>query len=134
VIAFISIIVLTFAIALVILGGVTIWLERGQRRLQGVALTIVGLLTSLGYTFLGSRFSLRTFGRLIIHVDLPALMATALTYTVGVLVGSSLGVGLFLWATGRFHDRVERTVIAFIVSGFLIALAVTFLAVALSSP
>lgn len=133
-IAFISIIVLTFAIALVILGGVTIWLERGQRRLQGVALTIVGLLTSLGYTFLGSRFSLRTFGRLIIHVDLPALMATALTYTVGVLVGSSLGVGLFLWATGRFHDRVERTVIAFIVSGFLIALAVTFLAVALSSP
>jgi hypothetical protein len=61
-------------------------------------------------------------------------MATALTYTVGVLVGSSLGVGLFLWATGRFHDRVERTVIAFIVSGFLIALAVTFLAVALSSP
>jgi len=134
VIAFISIIVLTFAIALLILGGVTIWLERGQRRLQGVALTIVGLLTGVGYAFLGSRFSLRLFGRLIIQVDLPALMATALTYTLGVLVGSGLGVGLFLWATGRFHDRVERTVIAFLVSGFLVALAVTFLAVALSSP
>jgi hypothetical protein len=134
VISFISIIVLTFAFGLIVLGGITIWLERGRRRLQGVALTLVGILTSLGYAFLGSRFSLRWFGRLIIQVDLPTLMATALTYTAGVLIGSALGLGLFLWVTGRFHDRVERTVVAFVVSGLLIGLAVTFLAVVLSSP
>ena len=132
-IAFISIVVLTFAFALMVLGGVTIWLEEGKRRLQGVALAATGLLTSVGYAFLGSRFSIQLFGRLIVRVDLPALMATALTYTVGVSAGAALGLGLFLWATGRFRDRVERTVVAFVVSGLLIALVVTFLAVVLSS-
>ncbi len=132
-IAFISIVVLTFAFALMVLGGVTIWLEEGRRRLQGVALALTGLLTSVGYAFLGSRFALRLFGRLIVRVDLPALMVTALTYTVGVSVGAALGLGLFLWATGRFQDRVERTVVAFVVVGLLVALVVTFLAVVLSS-
>jgi len=133
VIALISIIVLTFATTLIALGAITMWLERGPGRLQGVALTVVGVLTGLGYAFLGSRFSLQLFGRLIIRVDLPALMATAITYTAGVVIGLALGLGLFLWATGRFQDRVERTVVAFAVSGLLIALVVTFLAVVLSS-
>jgi hypothetical protein len=133
VIAFISIVVLTFAAALIVLGAITMWLERERRRLQGVTLTVVGLLVAVSYAFLGSRFSLQLFNRLIIRVDLPALMATALTYTLGVLIGSVLGLGLFLWATGRFRDRVERTVVAFVVSGFLVALVVTFVAVVLSS-
>jgi hypothetical protein len=134
VISFISIVILTFAAALIVLGVITQWLERGRGRWQGVALTLVGLLTGVGYAFLGSRFSLRVFGRLIIRVDLPSLMATAFTYTAGVLMGAALGLGLFLWATGRFRDRVERTVVAFVVSGFLVGLLVTFLAIVLSSP
>ena len=133
-IAFISIIILTFATALIVLGAITMWLERGRGRLQGVALTAVGLLTAVAYGFLGSRFSLRLFGRLIIRVDLPALMATAFTYTAGVVIGSALSLGLFLWATGRFRDRVERTVVASVVSALLVALVVTFLAIVLSSP
>ncbi len=133
-IALISIIVLTFATALIALGAITMWLERGRGRLQGVALTVVGLLTGAGYSFLGSRFSLRLFGRLIIRVDLPALMATAFTYTAGVLIGLALSLGLFLWATDRFRDQVERTVVASVVSGLLVALVVTFLAIVLSSP
>jgi len=134
VIEFISIVVLTFALALIVLGAITMWLERGRGRLQGVALTLVGLLVGIGYAFLGSRFSLALFDRLIVQVDLPALMATAFTYTAGVLSGVSLAVGLFLWATGRFRHRVERTTIAFIVVGVLVALAVTFIAVVLSTP
>lgn len=133
-IAFISIIILTFATALIALGAITMWLERGRGRLQGVALTVVGLLTGVGYAFLGSRFALKLFGRLIIRVDLPALMATAFTYTAGVLIGSLLSLGLFLWATGRFRDQVERTVVASVVSGLFVALVVTFLAIVLSSP
>ncbi len=133
-IEFISIVVLTFALALIVLGAITMWLERGRGRLQGVALTLVGLLVGIGYAFLGSRFSLALFDRLIVQVDLPALMATAFTYTAGVLSGVSLAVGLFLWATGRFRHRVERTTIAFIVVGVLVALAVTFIAVVLSTP
>ncbi len=133
-IQFISIVVLTFALALIVLGAITMWLERGRGRLQGVALTLVGLLVGIGYAFLGSRFSLALFDHLIVQVDLPALMATAFTYTAGVLSGASLAVGLFLWATGRFRHRVERTTIAFIVVGVLVALAVTFIAVVLSTP
>lgn len=133
-IEFISIVVLTFALALIVLGAITMWLERGRGRLQGVALTLVGLLVGIGYAFLGSRFSLALFDHLIVQVDLPALMATAFTYTAGVLSGVSLAVGLFLWATGRFRHRVERTAAAFVVVGVLVALAATFIAIVLSTP
>ena len=132
-IEFISIIVLTFALALIGLGAVTMWLERRRGRLQGIALTLIGLLVGAGYAFLGSRFSMAIFHRLIVRVDLPALMATALTYTTGVLGGAALAAGLFLWATGRFRQQVERTVAAFIAVGVLVALAATFIAVVLSA-
>lgn len=132
-IEFISIVMLTFALALIVLGAITMWLERGRARLQGIALTLVGLLVGAGYAFLGSRFSLKFFKRLIVQVDLPALMATAFTYTTGVLSGIALAVGLFLWATGRFRHRVERTAAAFVVAGVLVALMATFLAVALGA-
>lgn len=133
-IEFISIVVLTFALALIVLGAITMWLERGQGRLKGIALTVVGLLVGSGYAFLGSRFSLALFDRLIVRVDLPSLMATAFTYTTGVLGGTALAVGLFLWATGRFRHQVERTSAAFIVVGVLVALVATVFAVALSAP
>jgi hypothetical protein len=131
---FISIVVLTFALALIVLGAVTMWLERGRGRLQGIALTLVGLLVGAGYAFLGSRFSLTLLDRLVVRVDLPALMATAFTYTAGVLSGSGLAVGLFLWATGRFRHRVERTMAAFVAAGVLVAVVGILLAVALSGP
>jgi hypothetical protein len=131
-IEFISIFVLTFALALIVLGLVTMWLERGRGRLQGITLTMIGLLVGAGYAFLGSRFSMALFDRLIVRVDLPALMATALTYTTGVLGGAALAAGLFLWATGRFRQQVERTVAAFVVVGVLVALAATIIAIALS--
>ncbi len=130
---FISIVVLTFALVLIVLGAITIWLEHGRGRLQGGALVIVGLLTGAGYAFLGSRFSLGMFDRLIVTVDLPALMGTALTYTVGVLGGAALAGGIFLWATDRFRHRAERASIAIAVSGVLVALVVTLIAIALSS-
>jgi hypothetical protein len=134
VIEFISIVILTFALALIMLGVITMWLERGRARLLGVALTFVGLLVGAGYTFLGSRFSLALFDRLIVRVDLPALMSMAFTYTAGVLVGASLAVGLFLWATGRFRHQVERTAAAFVVVGMVVALIATIFAVLLSTP
>ena len=130
----ISIIVLTFALALILLGIVTTWLERGRGRWQGITLALVGLVVGIGYAFLGSRFSLALFSRLIVRVDLPALMATAFTYTIGVLGGVALAVGLFLWATGHFQQHVERTVVALVFAGVLVALVATFLAVALSNP
>ena len=74
------------------------------------------------------------FDRLVVRVDLPRLMATAFTYTAGVLGGASLAVGLFLWATGRFRQRVERTVVAFVAFGVLVAVVATLFAVVLSQP
>ena len=46
-IQFISIVVLTFALGLVLLGAITTWLERGRTRLQGIALTVVGVLVCI---------------------------------------------------------------------------------------
>jgi hypothetical protein len=134
VIEFISIVVFTFALALIVLGAITIWLERGPGRLKGIALMLVGLFVGGGYAFLGSSLSLKYFDRLIVRVDLPNLMATAFTYTTGVLGGIALAVGLFLWATGRFRHQVERTSVAFIVVGALVALVATVFAIALSAP
>jgi drug/metabolite transporter (DMT)-like permease len=134
VVEFISIVVFTFALALIVLGAITIWLERGAGRLKGIALMLVGLFVGGGYAFLGSSLSLKYFDRLIVRVDLPNLMATAFTYTTGVLGGIALAVGLFLWATGRFRHQVERTSVAFIVVGALVALVATVFAIALSAP
>ncbi len=131
---FISIVVLTFALALIVLGLITVWLERGIGRLKGVALLLVGMCSGCGFSFLGSRYSLALFNRLIVRVDLPALMSTAFTYTAGVLGGIALAVGLFLWATGRFRNQADRTAVAFIVAGVLVVLIATVLAVLLSSP
>lgn len=133
-IEFISIVVLTFALALIVLGAITIWLERGTGRFKGIALIIVGFLVGAGYAFLGSRFSLTLFDRLIVRVDLPTLMGTAFTYTTGVLGGTALAVGLFLWATGRFRHQAERTAAAFVIVVVLVALIATVVAVALSTP
>jgi hypothetical protein len=134
VVEFISIIVLTFALALIVLGAITIWLERGTGRLKGIALVVVGLLVGAGYAFLGSRFSLALFDRLIVRVDLPALMSTAFTYTAGVLGGVALAAGLFLWATGRFRHQAERTSMALVIVGIVVALVATVFAIALSAP
>jgi hypothetical protein len=134
VVEFISIIVLTFALALIVLGAITMWLERGTGRLKGIALVLVGLLVGAGYAFLGSRFSLALFDRLIVRVDLPALMSTAFTYTAGVLGGVALAAGLFLWATGRFRHQAEQMSIALVVVGIVVALVATVFAIALSAP
>ena len=132
-IEFISIIVLTFALALLVLGVITLWLERGRARLEGIVLIVVGLVVGTAYALLGSRFSLTLFDRLIIRVDLPALMSTALTYTAGVLSGASLAVGIFLWATSRFRRQVGRAVLVFVIAGSAVAVVSILLAVILGT-
>ena len=128
-----SILVLTFSLTLVLLGLVTFWLERRPGRWQGVVVSLVGLLVGAGYAFLGSRFSLALFGRLIVRVNLPALMGTAITYTVGVLGGVGLAVGLFLWVTGRYQAwQIRRRLLAMILVALLLAVLLTFAAVWLS--
>lgn len=130
---FLSVLVLTFSATLIVLGIITFWLEHESLRWQGIVIVLLGLLVGLGYTFLGSRFALALFGRLIVRVNLPALMATALLYTIGVLGGSSLAFGIFLWVTGRYQAwQLRRRVIALALLAVLLAIAFTFLAVWLS--
>lgn len=128
-----SILVLTFSATLTVLGLITLWLERGPGRWQGIVVCLLGLLMSAGYAFLGSRFSLTLFGRLVVAVDLPALMMTAVTYTVGVLGGIALSVALFFWVTGRYRDwQIRRRVLVLVLFAVLLAVLLTFLAVWLS--
>jgi len=97
-------------------------------------MTLVGLLVGIVYAFLGSRFSERLLGQLVVKVDLPILMATAFTYTAGVLLGAGIAVGLFLWTTSRFRRQMERAEVVFIVAGAAVALIATVLAIILSAP
>ncbi|MGC9347275.1 MAG: hypothetical protein ACP5JG_03970 [Anaerolineae bacterium] len=133
-IEFLSIMIFTFALALFMLGAFTIWMERRKRRLVGILMMICALVIAVGYAFLGSRFSIAAFGRLIITIDLPRLMTTAIVYTIGVLAGFGLGAGAFLWISGRLikPTRIERQLAVFIVLILVIALAISLLAVQIS--
>lgn len=128
-----SILVLTFSLTLVVLGLLTLWLERGPGRWQGIAVALLGLLVGAGYSLLASRYSILFFGDLIVRVDLPRLMATALAYTVGVLGGGGLALGLFLWVTGRYQAwQIRRRVIAMVLLVLVLGILLTFLAIWLS--
>ena len=128
-----SILVLTFSLTLILLGLLTLWLERGPGRWQGIAVTLLGLLVGASYSLLASRFSILLFGDLIVRVDLPRLMATALAYTVGVLGGAGLALGLFLWVTGRYQVwQIRRRVIATVLLVLVLGILLTFQAIWLS--
>jgi hypothetical protein len=130
-----SILILTFALSLVALGLVTMWLERDPGRWQGIIISMLGLLVGVGYAFLASRFSISTFGRLIVRVDLPFLLVTAVNYGIGMLVGVGMSVGLFMWVTGRFKvSQVRHRVLSLALTVFVLAAALIALAIRLSYP
>ncbi len=129
-----SIIIFTFALALFLLGSFTLWIEKARRRTLGLVMMLSALLIAASYAFLGSRFSIATLGRLIIAVDLPRLMVTALVYTLGVLIGLALAAGLFLWISGRLirPTRLERQLALFVGITLLIGLCISLIAIAIS--
>ena len=133
-IEFLSILIFSFALSLFVLGVITWWMERDKKRLLGPLMTGAALIIAVGYAFLGSRFSIITFGRLIITIDLPRLMTTAILYTIGVLFGVGLAGGLFLWISGRLikAKHFESKVAYFLVVVLAIALVVSLLAVRFS--
>jgi len=133
-IEFLSIVIFTFALALLGLGAFTWWIERDRRRNVGILMMVSALLIAACYTFLGSRFSIAVFGRLIITIDLPQLMTTAVLYTIGVLMGFGLAGGAFLWVSGRLVKTTgfERKLAIFIIVILTIALLISLIAVQIS--
>lgn len=133
-IEFLSILIFTFALALFVLGMITWWMESDKKRLLGPFMAGTALFIAVGYAFFGSRFSITTFGRLIITIDLPRLMTTAIVYTIGVLCGVGLAGGVFLWISGRLlkPSRFESKLVYFLVVVLVIALVVSLLAVRFS--
>ncbi len=133
-IEFLSIVVFTFALALWVLGAITWWIERGKKQTAGILMICSALVIAVGYAFLGSRFAIAVFGRLIITVDLPRLMATAVVYTIGVLLGCGLAGGAFLWFSGRLvkPTKHERQLATFIAIVLLVALMISLIAVGIS--
>ena len=134
VIELLSIVIFTFALALLGLGAFTWWIERDNRRNLGILMMVSALLIAACYAFLGSRFSIAVFGRLIITIDLPQLMAAAIVYTIGVLMGFGLAGGAFLWISGRLVKTtgLERKLAIFITVILAIALVISVIAVQIS--
>lgn len=133
-IEFLSIVIFTFSLALFGLGIFTWWIERDNRRRAGVLMMIVALIIAAGYAFLGSRFAIALFGRLIITIDLPRLMATAMVYTIGVVLGFGLAGGTFLWLSGRLvtPTGMERKLAIFVAIIVIIALMISWSAIRIS--
>ena len=133
-IEFLSIVIFTFALALLGLGAFTWWIERDKRRNVGILMMVSALLIAACYAFLGSRLSIAVFGRLIITIDLPQLMTTAIVYTIGVLMGFGLAGGAFLWISGRLVKTTgfERKLAIFITVILAIALLISVIAVQIS--
>ncbi len=131
---FLSILIFTFALALLGLGAVTWFIERGTRRTLGLLMVISAIIIAMGYAFLGSRFAIALFGRLIITIDLPRLMTTAIVYTIGVLSGFGLAGGVFLWISGRLvkPTGLERKLAVFVTVILIIALVISLIAVQIS--
>ena len=133
-IEFLSNVIFTFSLALLGLGAFTWWIERGQRRRVGALMMISAILIAGGYAFLGSRFAIAVFGRLIITIDLPRLMATAMVYTIGVVLGFGMAGGAFLWLSGRLikPTGMERKMALFVTIIVAIALIISWIAVQIS--
>lgn len=133
-IEFLSIVIFTFALALMGLGLVTWWIERAPRKILGLAMVGSGLLVAAAYAFLGSRFALTLFGRLIVTVDLPRLMVTAVVYTIGLLTGLGLAGGVFLWISGRLvkPTPLERQIVLFLGIILLVTLLISLVAIRIS--
>jgi hypothetical protein len=134
VIEFLSILIFTFAAALFCLGAFTLWIDRRRQRTLGILMMVSALIIGAGFAFLGSRFAISLFGRLIITIDLPRLMTTAIVYTIGVMVGFGLAGGVFLWISGRLIKPTgfERKLALFVVVVLMIALIISLLAVHIS--
>jgi hypothetical protein len=131
---FLSILIFTFALALLGLGAITWFIERGTRRTLGLLMVISAIIIAMGYAFLGSRYAIALFGRLIITIDLPRLMTTAIVYTIGVLSGFGLAGGVFLWISGRLvkPTGLERKLAIFVTVILIIALVISLIAVQIS--
>jgi hypothetical protein len=136
IVQFLSIVIFTFSLTLLVLGAVTWWIERERKRVLGAWMIGSGLLIAIGYALLGSRFSIAWFGRLIVAVNLPVLWATALVYTIGVLGGIGLAGGIFMWMSGLLTrlkpNRMERQIALYIGVILLVALLISLIAVLLS--
>jgi hypothetical protein len=133
-IKFLSIVIFTFSLGLLLLGIVTWWIERPPRRRLGILMMISGVLIATVYAFLGSRLSIALLGRLIITIDLPRLMMTAMLYTVGVVVGLGLAGALFLWISQRMVQptRLARQMALFLLLVLGTALLISYVAVQIS--
>jgi len=131
---FLSILIFTFALALAGLGLVTWFMERKKRRTLGILMMGLALIIAGGYAFLGSRYAISLFGRLIITIDLPRLMATAVIYTIGMAAGFGIAGAAFLWISGRLVRPTcfERKLAIFIGVTLAIALAISAIAVRIS--
>ena len=131
---FLSILIFAFALALLGLGVITWFVERRRRRTLGSLMIAMALLIAGGYAFLGSRFSIALFDRLIITIDLPQLMATAVVYTIGVAAGFGIAGAVFLWISGRLvkPTRLERKLAIFIGVTLAIGLVISAIAIRIS--
>ncbi len=90
--AFLTVLVLVFALFMLLAGIFTAYFGSGKSRMIGVALLLIGLLVGIIWVVLGMH-SVK-----VIQVDLSGTIWDAFVYIIAAIIGALAAIGVFLLA------------------------------------
>jgi len=90
-IAFLTVVVLVFALFMLLAGIFTAYFGSGKSRMIGVALLVIGLAVGIIWVVLGGLMS-------TINVDMSDVVWNAFLYIIAGVIGALIAIGVFLLA------------------------------------
>ncbi len=88
---FLTVLVLTFALFMVLAGAFTAYFGSGKSRTIGIVLLVVGLIVGVIWVYLGGFTD-------IINVELGDVVWNAFLYIISAVIGALIAIGVFLLA------------------------------------
>ena len=88
---FLTVLLLTFGLFMILAGAFTAYFGSGKSRMIGVVLLVVGLVVAVFWIYLGG------FSDMIV-VDLGGVIWTAFLNIIAAVIGALIAIGVFLLA------------------------------------
>ncbi len=88
---FLTVLLLTFGLFMILAGAFTAYFGSGKSRMIGVVLLVVGLVVALLWIYLGGFSD-------AINVDLGTVIWTAFLNIIAAVIGALIAIGVFLLA------------------------------------
>ena len=94
---FLTVLVLTFALIMLLAGVFTAYFGSGKSRMIGIVLLVVGLVVGIIWIY-GAMYNGGGFIDLPGGVDLSSVIWNAFVYIIAAVIGALVAVGVFLLA------------------------------------